>query len=175
MKFGIIQIKITDTPILQQQQIIDSSIDMSGSMDDFCSDGKTKMQHAKHTLKNIVTAIARETSDTNQTIIMATYGFDDKIETIFNDTKISEESSEELKNKIDKQLYSRGGTDIYQSLETQTNRCKERNEKNSELHQTNITLTDGQANQGKSIRYSDMTKQVAPNCSNIFVGFGKLV
>lgn len=170
MKFGIIQIKIADTPILQEQQIIDTSIDMSGSMDDFCSDGKTKMQHAKHTLKNIVTAIAKET---NQSTIMATYGFDDKIETIFNDTKISDESTEQLRNTIDKQLYSRGGTDIYQSLETQTNRYKERNEKNPELRQINITLTDGQANQGKSTSYSDMAKQVAPNCSNIFVGFGK--
>jgi hypothetical protein len=70
-------------------------------------------------------------------------------------------------------LYSRGGTDIYQSLETQAIRCKLRSETNPELRQTNITLTDGQANQGKSTRYSDMAKQVAPNCSNIFVGFGK--
>ena len=175
MKFGIIQIKIADTPILQQSQIIDSSIDMSGSMDDFCSDGKTKMQHAKHTLKNIVTALAKNTSerDNSESIIMATYGFDDKIETIFNDSKITEDTSENLRNKIDKQLYSRGGTDIYQSLESQSIRCKARSESNPQLRQTNITLTDGQTNQGKSTLYSEMAKQVTPNCSNIFIGFGK--
>jgi hypothetical protein len=172
IKFGIIQIKIADTPILQQCQIIDSSIDMSGSMDDFCSDGKTKMQHAKHTLKNIVTALAKNT-DKNESIMMATYGFDDNIETIFNDSKITEDTSENLRNKIDKQLYSRGGTDIYQSLESQSIRCKARSESNPQLRQTNITLTDGQTNQGKSTLYSEMAKQVAPNCSNIFIGFGK--
>jgi hypothetical protein len=168
IKFGILQVKIADTPILKDHQVLDTSNDMSGSMEDQCSDGKTKMQHAKHTLKNIITAISKMC---DASVTMATYGFDDKVETIFEDTKITQDTAETLRHNLDK-LQPRGGTDIYKSLEMQSKRCKARHEINPRIRQTNITLTDGQTNQGKSTVYSEIATQVAPNCTNVFIGFG---
>lgn len=166
-KFGIFKIKIADTPMLTQTQALDTNNDMSGSMSDFCKDGKSKMQHAKHTLKNIVTALSK--SD-GASVIMATYGFDDMVEEIFQDTKITKENAADLRNKLD-QLEPRNGTDIYKPLEQQAKRAAARQVVNPTIRQTNITLTDGQANQGV-ISYSEMATQVAPNCTNIFIGFG---
>jgi len=166
-KFGIFKIKMADTPMLTQTQVLDSNTDISGSMSDCCKDGKTKMQHAKHTLKNIVTAIAKSEGSS---VAMATYGFDDKVEEIFQDTKITQENAEYLRNKLD-QLEPRNGTDIYKPLEMQAKRAAARQAVNPSLRQTNITMTDGQANQGNT-SYTDMAKQVAPNCANIFIGFG---
>lgn len=165
--FGIFKLKIADTPMLTQTQVLDSNSDISGSMSDSCKDGKTKMQHAKHTLKNIVTALAKSEG---ASVAMATYGFDDKVEEIFQDTKITPENAADLRNKLD-QLEPRNGTDIYQPLELQAKRAAARQAVNPTLRQTNITMTDGQANQGKT-SYSEMATQVAPNCTNIFIGFG---
>ena len=165
--FGIFKLKIADTPMLTQTQVLDSNSDISGSMGDTCKDGKSKMQHAKHTLKNIVTALAKSEGTS---VAMATYGFDDKVEEIFQDTKITPENAAELRNKLD-QLEPRNGTNLYQPLELQAKRAAARQAVNPILRQTNITMTDGQANQGKT-SYSEMETQVAPNCTNIFIGFG---
>ena len=161
--FGTLHLKIADTPMLTQEQVLDSNNDISGSMSDLCNDGKTKMQHATHTLKNIVTSLANSSK-----ITMATYGFDDRIEQIFPDTKVTPSNVAELRAKLDN-LQPRGSTDIYQSLETQKARAAQRP---PNMRQTNLMMTDGQANLGKSIDYSEMSKQVAPNCTNIFIGFG---
>ena len=168
MKFGTIELKIADTPMLTTHQVLDTSTDISGSMSDCCKDGKSKMQHARHTLQNIVSAIVK--SD-GASVTMATYGFDNKIEEIFPGTQITEENEAELRAKMDK-LYPRNGTDIYMALESQADRASKRCYSNPNVRQTNITLTDGQANEGKSTKYSDMATQVAPNCTNIFIGFG---
>jgi hypothetical protein len=168
LKFGIIQLKIADTPTLTQPQVLDTNNDMSGSMSDLCNDGKSKMQHAIHTLKNIVTALSKSS---NNSIAMATYGFDDTVEEIFPDTKITKENAAELRTKMD-ELQPRGSTDLYKPLEMQSKRAQQRFARNPGIRQTNITMTDGQANVGKSTLYSDMANQVAPNCTNIFIGFG---
>jgi hypothetical protein len=168
MMFGVFELKIADTPMLTEHQVLDTSNDISGSMDDHCKDGKTKMQHAIHTLKNIVSAIVK---NDGASVTMATYGFDDKVEEIFPGTQITEENETLLRRKMDG-LHPRNGTDLYKSLEEQTDRATKRREGNPNVRQTNITLTDGQANAGKSTKYSDMATQVAPNCTNIFIGFG---
>jgi len=168
MKFGILELNVADTPMLTTHQVLDTSTDISGSMGDDCKDGKSKMQHAIHTLKNIVSAIVK--SD-GASVTMATYGFDDKIEEIFPGTQITQENETDLRTKMDR-LYPRNGTDIYKTLECQADRAAKRREGNPNVRQTNITLTDGQTNAGKSTKYSDMATQVAPNCTNIFIGFG---
>ena len=171
-KFGTLEIKIADTPMSTAHHFLDTNCDMSGSMDDNCSDGKTKMQHAKHTLKNIVTALSKTLGTS---VTMATYAFDDKVETVFQDTEITKdpETTDRLRSQLD-QMQPRGGTDIYQALNMQATRAKNRAQENPQkkIRQTNITLTDGQANQGKSTSYAEMAKQVAPNCTNVFIGFG---
>jgi len=168
IKFGILQIKIADTPMLTQPQVLDSSNDNSGSMSDCCADGKTKMEHAIHTLKNIVTAVAKSEQ---ASVTMGTFSFDDRVETIFQDTKITEDNATELRAHLN-HLHPRNGTDLNQSLEMQAARSRERYAANPSVRQTNITMTDGQANQGKTTLYSEMSNQVAPNCTNIFIGFG---
>jgi len=166
--FGIMQIKIADTPMITQNQVLDTSNDISGSMAEYCSDGSTKMHHAIHTLKNIITSVA---NNPIASVTMATYGFDDRIETIFEDTLVTKDNADELRNKVGN-LLPRNNTDLYQSLETQKERTQKRHEVNSQLRQTNITLTDGQTNAGESTDYTDIAKQVAPRCTNIFIGFG---
>ena len=168
MKFGILELQMADTPILSGHQVLDTNVDMSGSMDDDCADGKTKMQHAKHTLKNIITSLSKTPE---ASVSLTTYGFDDKVEKILEDEQITPDSANRLRETIDKNLQSRGGTNIYDPLKHQSARASANHEQTPNLRQMNITLTDGIANQG-IVKYSEIATQVAANCTNIFIGFG---
>jgi len=168
-RFGIFTLTIADTPMIRQEQVIDTSNDMSGSMSDLCADSRSKMKHVIHTLENLISALSVR-KEANVT--MATYGFDDRVEPMFRDTKLTEENANELKSKLSK-LQPRNGTNLYQSLEMQKLRAQIRFDSNPRIRQTNITLTDGQANEGKSTSYDVMATLVPPNCNNIFIGFGK--
>jgi DNA-directed RNA polymerase subunit L len=53
-KFGILRIDVPVLPISTQPLAILLNLDHSGSMDDPCADGRTKMQHIKHTIRNIL-------------------------------------------------------------------------------------------------------------------------
>jgi hypothetical protein len=158
-------ITIADTPMLTQELVLDVSSDISGSMNDSCPDGRTKSKHAINTIQNIITAISKKTE---ANVVISTYGFDEKIMPVITDTKITQENADELRARLT-QLQPRGSTDIYRSLEMQKERSVKRS---STTSQTNITLTDGEANAGKSTDYNVMSEQVAPNCTNIFIGFG---
>jgi hypothetical protein len=165
MSFGILNVTIADTPMLTQELVLDVSSDISGSMNDECPDGRTKSKHAINAIQNIITAISKKTE---ANVIISTYGFDEKVVQVITDTKITQENADALRAMLT-QLQPRGSTDIYKSLEMQKQRAQKRG---SAATQTNITLTDGQANVGKSTDYSVMSEQVAPNCTNVFIGFG---
>ena len=62
-KFGILTIKINDTPMITNPQYILFMLDISQSMTERSEDKITKMEHAKHTIKNIVKLIVN--SDEN--------------------------------------------------------------------------------------------------------------
>ena len=53
-KFGILNLKAISAPLSQEELEFIFMIDCSGSMSDQCSDGRTKMQHIIHTLKNMI-------------------------------------------------------------------------------------------------------------------------
>ena len=58
LTFATLNIVIADTPMISHEQIIEFNVDISGSMGDTCRDGKSKMTHASHTLKNIAKVLS---------------------------------------------------------------------------------------------------------------------
>ena len=53
-KFGILNLTAVSTPLSDRTQEFVFMVDCSGSMSDQCSDGRTKMQHIVHTIKNMI-------------------------------------------------------------------------------------------------------------------------
>ena len=168
-KFGILKIKIADTPIITSEQSIDASIDISGSMDSTCDDGQSKMHHANHSIKNIINVIG---NSENASVEMSVCGFDNDIKTIFTDKNVTMDSINELRQQINN-LIPRNSTDIYKSVEMQKERSNERSNKNPNTRQFNITMTDGQTNCGKSLDYLQISSQVPENSTNVYIGYGK--
>ena len=90
-KFGILNLKAISTPYTKDNLEIIFMIDNSGSMSEFCSDNRTKMQHIIHTIKHMILYF-KENSSINVWITVDT--FCDKIQRIVERTSITNDNYE---------------------------------------------------------------------------------
>ena len=160
-KFGILYLKLNETPINAEEKTLDSINDISGSMAQVQTDGNTKQDHANHTLKNIMNLLATPEYATETNVKVNITGFDDKIEQVVINSKPTEDILVMLTRAIDIRLKPRGGTNIEMALKT-----LQQIEKG-----TTILTTDGDANLGVT-DYNELAKLVNPNTQNYFIGFG---
>jgi hypothetical protein len=165
--FGILDFKaITSHQVSDTHEFL-FVIDCSGSMSDRCSDGRTKMQHIIHTLKNMI-IFFKEHPDIN--LFVTINAFDIENLNIVERTPITKDNILEIISKID-QVMPRGGTNIEFALE---NSAQEIN-KFKDLYPTHkishIFMTDGEATAGSN----DITKLqscIVGDVTNVFIGFG---
>jgi hypothetical protein len=198
--FGILQIEISDTPMVTTGQDIFMSDDMSGSMEDQTKDGRTKIQHMIHTTKNMINVLAQAQAEQAQAvqaqaeqaqaeqaqavqaiqstqkpdINIAIDGFDDLIEQVIPLTKVTEDNVDAMYKRIDKKLKARNSTNIEIALEnakTKINQNQQGKGKDKDRIQHHIFMTDGQVTKG-SADHAHLASLVDPNYSNIFIGFG---
>lgn len=168
-KFGIVNLKLKEVPITTRKQLLHITCDMSGSMEDQCMDGRTKMQHSVHTITNIIRMSA---AADDAEIWIQINGFDDKIERVIPATQISNDNIEEL-IKMLKKLYPRRSTNIELGLKTANddiNKFQIEHEIDK-FEFTHVFLTDGNATAG-STNSVELMKQVDDSYNNIFIGFG---
>ncbi len=168
-KFGIVNLKLNEVPITSRKQLLHFTCDMSGSMEDVCLDGRTKMQHSVHTIKNIL----RMSADAEDAEIwIQINGFDDKIERVIPATQISNDNIEEL-IKMLKKLYPRRSTNIELGLKTANDDINKFQIEHviDNFEVTHVFLTDGNATAG-STDNDKLTKQVDDSYNNVFIGFG---
>ena len=165
--FGILNIHAIPTPITQSSQEFIFVVDQSGSMSDSCSDGRTKMHHIIHTLKNMILYFKE-----NQNIraMIRVYSFDDKIYTIIERTNITEENVESILYKIDK-LRPLGGTDIENALTSIRKIIEESLVENPLSEINHIFMTDGEATVGNTDK-NVLKGLINTQVYNAFVGFG---
>jgi len=161
--FGVLAIKVANKPMSSTLRVLDSVTDNSGSMGDICADGKSKMDHAKHVLKNVINTVALLFA----TVSIASYSFDDKTDEIFSDTTISSENANDVCVKLNK-IQPRNGTNLHQTLVCLKQRIESRD---PGFKQTAIILTDGLINAGIT-DYGAIRSQLSDKCNNIFIGLG---
>ena len=166
-KFGILNLKAISSMPTQKEFDLIFMVDCSGSMSDKCSDGRSKMQHIVHTLKNMILYF-KENSSIKAYITVDS--FDDKIYKIVERCFITSENYESIVEKVDK-IYPRQSTNIELALrEVKTNIS---NIKDAHPSHTvvSIFMTDGEATTG-SINHSYLSELVDTSSNNIFIGFG---
>ena len=167
MKFGKINIKTGKTEMTQPSQFIYFDLDQSGSMQDSCADGRTKMEHAIHSISNIIKMIV-ENKELN--IWIQVTAFDDMIDTIIYPQKVTEDNFLNLLNKL-KRVIPRGGTSIELALNNAKKEIKKFQSSHQEFNITHIFTTDGNPTIGSTDKnilsiISDISY------SHIFIGFG---
>ena len=167
--FGIFEIKIKDN-ILQDISIqvpihIFLSIDCSESMNDICNDGKTKLEHMKQTIKNIL-SVLHKNKDTTFSIQAQT--FNENITKLELDLLLD---LDVLLVQID-ELTANNSTNIEIALRNASEEIKNYKQKNPSYNITHIFLTDGEITEGIN-DYNTLLSLVPTRCSNIFIGYGE--
>lgn len=168
IKFGVLTLEIESTPITQVPQQIHSENDMSGSMQDLCIDGRSKMEHLNLTLENIISLLSENGDQTN--IVMGISGFDDKITQVLEATRIrkDQEQVQKIHESIRGTLKPRGMTNIGLAIEN----AKKKLSNVQDGKNSFILMTDGQITTGATNK-EWLTNALPNNSDNYLIGFGK--
>ena len=167
-KFGIFSIEMAQTTMTQKDQELNSTNDMSGSMSDICQDGRSKMQHLQVTLENITRLLSANAEQI--AVNLEITGFDDSIVQVLEPTKITNDSEQlqQIINKVKKELYSRGSTNIHLALQDATSRLEQ---KPIASQKSLIFMTDGNITNGPT-DIETLIHSVPKDSHNYFIGFG---
>lgn len=165
-KFGILNFTAVHCLPTNVEQDFVFVIDNSGSMDDLCSDKRSKMQHIIHTLKKMVIYF-RENPDIKANITIFT--FDDKFCKIVERVNIKEKIHEIL-DKINN-IESDGGTNIELALKKTGDYIYELRCLYPNNQINHIFMTDGDVTMGDN-NPNNLLKLVDKSVYNVFVGFG---
>jgi hypothetical protein len=166
-KFGILNFTaVTASEITSELEFL-FIIDCSGSMSDRCSDGRTKMQHIIHTLKNMIMFLHDNKSINAHITVNA---FDTTIYKIVERTRIIDENFDEIIAKVDK-IQPKGSTNIEYAL-TKSAEEIQRLKTEFPTHVVNhIFMTDGEATDGSN-NIDILKSLVLHGTMNAFIGFG---
>jgi hypothetical protein len=165
--FGILNVNAVPCNATVQEQEFVFVIDRSGSMSDKCSDGRTKMQHINHTLKNMILYFY-ENPTINLHIIV--FAFDDSFVSVIERTRIHNGNLQSILTKIDV-IQPRGGTNIELALNKTNNYISKMKTYNPTHNISHIFMTDGDATTGIS-DHNVLKGLVLPDIENFFIGFG---
>ena len=171
-KFGILNLTTVPYPPPNVAHDFVFVVDRSGSMSDTCSDGRSKMQHIIHTLKNMIIYF-NENADlhaNNIKINVTIFVFDYNFVRVIERTQITEENLNSILAKIDK-IRPNDCTNIELALKETNKYILELQELYPENQINHIFMTDGEATAGDTNPHN-LRKLVNKNIYNSFVGFG---
>jgi hypothetical protein len=168
--FGILKLQSVPASITNNDIELVFVVDHSRSMCDKCSDGKTKMQHIIHTLKNMFLYFHKITTNN---LYFTIFIFDERFDTIMERKQIKDYDNIDVILELINNIEPRGSTDIEKALLKSSEYIQLVKNKYPECIINNIFMTDGQATSGSK---NNVTLKniltVEPNIYNYFIGFG---
>ena len=165
-KFGILNLQAISSPLNETSQEFVFTVDCSGSMSDGCADGRTKMQHIVHTIKNMLLYFKENSIKAFVTI----NAFDDKNYNIVKRTNITDENYSAIISSVDK-IVPRTNTNIEKALEYARENISQIKTEFPENNISHILMTDGEATTGNR-DHEFLSALVDTTVTNIFIGFG---
>ena len=165
--FGLISLKTISSSLTESEQDFIFQVDCSGSMWDICSDGRTKMQHILHTLKNMILYFKENPClKVNITI----HAFDEKIYNIVDRIIVDDTTYNSIIAAIDT-ISPRASTNIELALNDVKKYTEILTQQYPNTTKTHIFMTDGQATTGSN-KHNILHNLVDSSITNIFIGFG---
>jgi hypothetical protein len=166
-KSGILNLTGISAPICQEEHEFIFMVDCSGSMSDECSDGRDKMQHIIHTLKNMILYF-KENPDIKVHITINS--FDDKIYNVLERSSITEDNYNEIISKVNT-ISPKGSTNIQLALKRIADLATQIKTDFPTHNISNIFMTDGDATAGET-NHTKLAQLIDKTIHNYFIGFG---
>jgi hypothetical protein len=166
-QFGILNLTAVSVPSSGTTLELVFSVDQSGSMSDACSDGRSKMQHIIHTLKNMIVYF-RENPDIK--VYITIDSFDELIYSIVKRSAITPDNVAELIAKVEL-IVPRGSTNIELALNHAATTVQQLHDEFPSHTICHVFMTDGVANAGEQSA-NELTRLVNRDITSAFIGFG---
>jgi hypothetical protein len=166
--FGIIKLRIRNEIPVTKEIHIDYDVDTSGSMSELCNDRKTKMQHIKFALENMLQIFHKKT-DTNISVRIQSFNTEvsTNVETMED---IKSQNIDEILRKMNA-MSPNGSTNIEKTLIKTSEYLNKYIKDNSSKRVAHILLTDGAITNGSSNK-NYLKTLVSTDYPNIFLGYG---
>ncbi len=162
-EFGTFDLEIDKIAMTTKAQEINIVIDQSGSMDEMCEDGNSKMHQIKHVTNNILRFVSEKCKDVN--VKVGLHSFNTRVNTLFECTNITETNIDVLSFKM-RHIRAEDGTNIEEPLKMLRNISV-----SASADINNILMSDGDANEGNTDP-DELAHMVDTRASNYFIGFG---
>ena len=167
IRFGTLTINVATIPARKEDQLIYFTVDKSGSMNDRCGDGKTKLDHARETLVNMIDYFAN-LPDTN--IHIQVDAFDDTHEVVIPAVRVSADNAEQLV-QLANTLNHAGSTNIELALNCAKAGIQQYRAEHPDMKVTHVFMTDGDATCG--LMHNNMLSNlICDDYANVFIGVG---
>ena len=171
--FGVFSIQVPEIQCTTTHQHIIFTIDNSGSMSDPCKDNRTKMQHIKLTLENMIRFFIKENKERNASISFEVFKFSDDTVSVIQPIMIDSNEIYSVFSKIN-EIYPDSSTNIGDALETAKKSILEYHGFNPTHQITHVFMTDGNATTGclnlKILK--DIVNDSSVCSKSYFLGFG---
>jgi hypothetical protein len=165
--FGILNMKAKSVAVTTKSQDFVFSIDNSGSMSDVCSDGRTKMRHILHTLKNMIHYFNdNHLIHANITV----FTFEDTVCKIIERMCVTTENIRDIISMIDT-IRPMSSTNIEAALISSKEYITELKTLYPNTEISHIFMTDGDATSG-STDHIVLRQHVDRSVNNAFIGVG---
>lgn len=142
-KYGVLSLETMDTNSSTIPKLFTFMIDVSGSMSDIVSKGRSKIQLLKHTLQNMVLHFAHQTENMYIEII----GFDNNIHSYVDCICVSKENVNEIVSKI-QSIHPMNSTDIGLAINTMNKHLNIPHDSIKNENKVGVLITDGEPTSG---------------------------
>lgn len=142
-------------------------LDRSMSMNQRCADGKSKLYHVIHTMKNILGYLCEHPSIRHHIVIET---FDDEVHLIVDRCVVNTDTYPTVIETLNKVRPS-GSTNIEAALKSIGKKTAAAAEVNANKKIVQLFMTDGYATIGETDK-DLLCQHVLPNVTNIFIGLG---
>jgi len=162
-EFGTFDLEIDKIAMTTKVQEINIVIDQSGSMDEMCEDGNSKMHQIKHVTNNILHFVSEKCKDVN--VKVGLHSFNTRVNTLFECTNVTETTIDALTFHL-KHIRAEDGTNIEEPLKMLSSFGT-----SASADINNILMSDGDANEGNTDP-NELAHMIDTRASNYFIGFG---
>lgn len=169
--FGKLHVDIPSVPITTEPLAIVINVDRSGSMCDMCTDGRSKMQHIQHTLKNIVRVLSNYVKEHPEiTVKVCLLTFSHEVEHVLSFIDLRVDNVPSICKAID-QVDAWGVTNIEKSLKYAQDVMHTYRDAHPDHRVVHIQLTDGEATAGSN-EPDELLTHLDNSYKHIFIGIG---